>query len=886
MQEDSSTQNLLAQIKKTQAKERGKRGRLKIFFGYAAGVGKTFAMLEEARELKNEGYDVVIGYLEPHDRPETAQLAEGLEQLPPKRVQHQGLQVNEFDLEAALKRKPTFILVDELAHSNVDDQKHSKRYQDIAELLNAGINVYSTLNVQHLESLNSVIDNLLHVAVTETVPDYIFDNADEIKLVDLEPKDLTMRLQLGKIYSTVHARKALNNFFKMNNLTYLRELALRKMTMRLAHRKKASERLLVCISGAPSNRRVIRTAAQLAHAFSCELSGIYISDDQDETAHSQQLTENIRLAELLGAKVATLYGAQKGELIAEYAREKEISKIVLGASQTTWLEELWREDIVEQLNTLIPEIDKFVITEKKHRKKRKKLFSVSLNQVANLSDLLKIFAILTGCSFLGLLLKEIGSNDVNIVLLYILGVMINALVTHGKRYSLFYSFAMLLLYDFLFTQPLASFQSSPNNLLTFVVMFLVAFLSSSWTTKLRKQGILDAQRAYRTEILLKTNRLLQRSPSLAEIYQVTGEQLRELLKCPVCIFPGNQENLSMPHFFGDGKDNQATTITTAEQAIVLWVLRNRKRAGFGTDTLPKADYLHLPLNDPEEPRYALAVVSLGLKKSVHPDSFTLDLAYSICDECEQAVLRIKNLKQKNEGEALARQEKLRANLLRGISHDLRTPLTTISGNADILLHSEYELEETQRKELYHSIYNDATWLINLVENLLAMTKVDEGSLKVKRRPELVEDIFQAALSHLSANAVKHTLETKIESQMLILDTDGQLITQVLINIINNAIQYTPTGSKIILTANSTANGRAQISIYNDGPHIDEQAMTKIFELFYSGNSIYAGRKGMGIGLALCKSIIAACGGRLEVENVQPKGVRFFFTLPLWRDKDE
>nr|WP_054756932.1 universal stress protein [Liquorilactobacillus satsumensis] len=371
MQEDSSTQNLLAQIKKTQAKERGKRGRLKIFFGYAAGVGKTFAMLEEARELKNEGYDVVIGYLEPHDRPETAQLAEGLEQLPPKRVQHQGLQVNEFDLEAALKRKPTFILVDELAHSNVDDQKHSKRYQDIAELLNAGINVYSTLNVQHLESLNSVIDNLLHVAVTETVPDYIFDNADEIKLVDLEPKDLTMRLQLGKIYSTVHARKALNNFFKMNNLTYLRELALRKMTMRLAHRKKASERLLVCISGAPSNRRVIRTAAQLAHAFSCELSGIYISDDQDETAHSQQLTENIRLAELLGAKVATLYGAQKGELIAEYAKEKEISKIVLGASQTTWLEELWREDIVEQLNTLIPEIDKFVITEKKHRKKEK-----------------------------------------------------------------------------------------------------------------------------------------------------------------------------------------------------------------------------------------------------------------------------------------------------------------------------------------------------------------------------------------------------------------------------------------------------------------------------------------------------------------------------------
>ncbi|MCP0886628.1 sensor histidine kinase KdpD [Ligilactobacillus sp. WILCCON 0076] len=878
--------NLLHQLKvKNEYEQKVTRGKLKIFFGYAAGVGKTYAMLEEAQELKANGVDVIIGYLEPHNRPATTAMAKGLNCLKPKQVEYQGIKVNEFDLEDALKRKPQIILVDELAHSNIDDTKHSKRYQDVEELLAAGIDVYTTLNVQHVESFNDLIQHLMKVDVKETVPDYIFEIASEIKLVDIEPSDLIMRLRAGKVYTTEKVDFALNNFFQNENLAYLRDLALRKMTMYLASKEGATEKLLVCISGASSNERVIRAAARLAKAVNCELIGVYISNKDSEKIQDERLLVNMQLAEKLGAHITILYGFNKGELIAEYAKEKGISKIVLGSNRSNWLK--WRDSLIEQLNQKIPEIDKYVITEVKAKKKNtlKNIISIAFRKKINLSDSVWTTLILFICTVLGIGIQTLGSNNVNVILIYILGVMITALVTNRRATSLIYSVAMLVVYDYIFTHPIGSLESNSNNILTFIVMFIVAFLSSTWTSKIKKQSKLDAKRAYRTEILLKTSRTLQQAVNIKDVYYVTGNQLRELLKCSVCIYPEKNNDLGIPYYFTDNKGNNIEDISTKEEkAIALWVLRNSHEAGFGTDTLCKASFMYLPITTGEEGKTASAVVALNIKNSETLDPFTFNLLTSICEECEQAVLRIQIREKQNKSEMIAKQEKLRANLLRGISHDLRTPLTTILGNTDILLHQDYTLTKAQKTELYEAIYSDATWLIDLVENLLAMTKVENNMLKVKWQPELVEDILQSAIMHLSKDAENYNIKVKIENPELIVKTDGQLIVQVIINIVNNAIKYAPKGSLISLKATSVGKNMCEIGISNDGPHIAKEVKQKIFDLFYTGNTEYSGRKGMGIGLALCKSIVEANGGKIDVENLNPSGVRFYFTLPLWRDE--
>lgn len=872
--------DILAQIKQKQASQVRKKGSLKIFFGYAAGVGKTFAMLQEAQELKKLGVDIVIGYLEPHDRPETQELAAGLEEIPVRKSMHHGIRISEFDLNTALERKPEVILVDELAHTNAKDCVHEKRYQDVEELLENGIDVFTTVNIQHLESLNNVIENLLNVKVQETIPDAIFDQATQVKLVDIEPKDLIMRLKNGKIYHKVQALRALNNFFKDDNLAYLRELALRKMTMRLASHQQVSERLLVCISGAPNNQRVIRSAAQLADAFSCELIGLYISDDVNAPLEPQ-LVANIHLAESLGAKVVTLYGLQRSQLIADYAKKRDISKIILGAPLFRGIGRLFNDDLVEQLNNLVPEIDKYVISQYVLPNQRKKWLKLTLEKYLDISDLFKMLVILGVSSMLGYLFLMFHFSDANIILVYILGAMITALLTKGKRYSLIYSFIMVCLYDYLFTAPYISLKSNPDNIATFIIMFGIAFLSSSWTSKIRSQVQLETKRSYRTEILLKTSRTLQQAQKLTDVYQITGQQLHELLNCTVCIYPNKDNQLGPVQIFSKFSDNQVlATLTEAEKAVAIWSLQKQKQAGYKTNTLSKAKYMYLPLGRIDTKK-AAGVVVLGLRENELPDPFTLNIVQSICEETKQAILRITTLKQQVQSELKIKQEKLRADLLRGISHDLRTPLTTVCGNADMLLNEASQLSEEKKHDLYQAILNDANWLINLVENLLAMTKVD-SAVGVKFAPELVEDLFQAALEHIGEASKDHKIEIQLDDPALMVNADGQLISQVLVNIINNGLKYTPKGSLIRLSATEKAD-EVEIKVYNNGPQIES---TKIFELFYTGQKNYEGRKGLGIGLALCRSIVEACGGQIGVKNVEPCGVEFYFTLSKWPMQDD
>lgn len=858
----------------------GKRGQLKIFFGYAAGVGKTYQMLEEAHQLQERGVDVVVGYVEPLARPDTMALVQGLARLP-QGMSYKGMTVNEFDLTAALKRHPQVLLVDELAHTNTDRTRHQKRYQDIEELLTAGISVYTTMNVQHLESLNNIVEGFTHVHVRETVPDDFFDQADQIKLVDLDPKDLLERLKMGKIYRPDMAQEAMQHFFTLTTLSSLREIALRRMTMRLATRQETTtENLLVCFSGSETSKAVLRSAMQLAHAFSGNITALYISPRIAGAKPSAAVTANMRLAEKLGMQVAVLYGEQRAELIAEYAKSNHISKLILGAGNISLYNRLrYRGSIIDQLNQSLPEVDKYVIPHQKAHRRRRWQWPEIYWQ-----DAVRTMLILAACTGVGLVLMPLHVAQENIILIYILGVLLSALVTIGRSASTVAAIVAVALFNYFFTVPYGSFASDPENIVTFAMMAVVGLLSGSWTTRLRRQAADEAQQTQRTQILLNASHELEKAQDLTDVLLVIGTHVQRLVNRDVFLYPRQGDKLGLPFKLPGSTANQLTAYFTAnERAVAAWVLKNGQAAGRHTDTLPRAAGLYLPINGVQG-NPPVAVLGIAMQGSSSIDFYTRTLLNSIIDTSILAIQRVQEAEEKRRVAKLMHQETTRANLLRGISHDLRTPLTTISGNADMLVHQSDRLSADQRHGLYQSIYADAVWLTGMVENLLAMTRFTDGKIVIQREPELVTDIVAEAMQHLHPEASKHHLRTAINDDLLLVSTDAQLIVQVLVNIINNAIQYTPAGSHITVSARNEG-AMALITIANDGPHIPEAEQKKLFELFYSKQQQTSERHGMGIGLALCRTIIQAAGGQIGVYNIDPQGAAFYFTLPRYQEKE-
>ena len=530
-----------ALLRELKLKEETRTGKLKIFFGYAAGVGKTYAMLEAAHHAKEMGVDVVAGYIEPHIRPETLALLDGLEQLPNKEIPYKNITLREFDLDGALARKPQLILVDELAHTNAAGSRHRKRYHDIQELLRAGINVYTTVNVQHLESLNDVVASITGIAVAERLPDRIFDRADQVEVVDIEPADLLERLKEGKIYRPNQAARAMDHFFTLKNLAALREIALRRTADRLNRaadtgvgtKAKSSEHILVCLSGAPSNANVIRTAARMAEAFRSSFTALFVetSDFKDMSDDNRsRLRANLRLAEELGARIATVYGDDTPLQIAEYARASGVTKIVLGRSNNKRF--FWErsKNLVDRLNALAPDLDIHIIpdTYPAYRAPRK---SWNLSERFTVKDALRTLVILAVCTMVGLAFAYLDFSEANIIMIYQLGVLVVAMVTSGRLYSLAASILSILIFNFFFTVPLFTLHFNDKSYLaTFLVMFLVAFLSSSLTTRIKRQARLASLQAYRTQVLLEASQTLQKAEGQEAILEAMAVQLRKLLE--------------------------------------------------------------------------------------------------------------------------------------------------------------------------------------------------------------------------------------------------------------------------------------------------------------------------------------------------------------------
>ena len=868
-----------------------KLGQLKIFFGYAAGVGKTYAMLKAAHAAKRRGADVVAGYIEPHARPRTAELLGGLEQLPARTVLYNGIELKEFDVKAALCRRPQLILVDELAHTNAEGSHNKKRYQDVEELLRAGIDVYTTVNVQHIESLNDMVASITGVTVRERIPDSVFDEASQVELVDIEPPELIGRLNDGKIYQETQARHALSNFFSVENLTALREIALRRCADRVNRMAESvrvqnnsdyytDEHILVCLSSSPTNPKIIRTAARMAQAFHAQFTALFVetSDFKSMSAeNTARLRENIRLAQQLGASVETTYGDDVALQIAEYARISGVSKIVLGRYNAVRNRLFAKQTLTERLIAYAPGLDVYIIPDKPvkgcHPQKRMKergWFS--------LRDVLCSLGILTAVTGIGFLFYHFGFSEANIITIYILGVLLTAVTTSARAYSLISALASVLVFNFFFTVPRFSLNAYDAGYpVTFLIMFLAAFITGTLAMRIKMQARQSAQAAYRTKVMFDTNQELQKADGKEEIISVTAKQLVRLLERSVLFYTKNGVELSEPAIFQNTEaEDTAAYVTKNEKAVAAWAFQNNKRAGATTDTLSSAKCLYLAVRI-ENRIYGVVGVAMD-QGALEP--FENSVLLSILGECALALENEQTTREKEQAAILAKNEQLRANLLRAISHDLRTPLTSISGNAGVLLANAEDILPEKKTQLYTDIYDDSMWLINLVENLLAVTRIEEGTMNLRLKPELMDDVIADALRHINRKKAEHHIVVTQSNELALAKMDARLIVQVVINIIDNAIKYTPKDSEIKVTT-YVMNQQVVTEIADNGPGIPDEAKPRIFDMFYTANAKIAdSRRSMGLGLALCKSILTAHGGSIAVEDNAPTGTVFRFMLPV------
>lgn len=643
------------------------RGKLKIFLGFAAGTGKTYAMLEAARELKRRQVDVAAGYVEPHARPETSAMLEGLEQLPFLMVEYKGIRVREFDLDAALKRRPQVLLVDELAHTNTPGCRHQKRYQDIEELLEHGIHVYTTVNIQHLESLNDIVQNVTNIKVKETIPDRIFDEADQVRLVDIEAEELIERMRDGKIYQKIQAQRALQNFFTRDKLVVLREIALRRMADRvnyLAEEERktmgtgefsAGEHVLTCISPSPTNAKVIRTAARLAYAFHAEFTALYVENRRLQNADEKtkkRRDENIRLARTLGAKIVTVYGEDVAQQIAEYARVANVTKLVMGRTNHRLFLGQKRGTMVDSINQYAPNLDVYIIPDLKNRGQQKykpeNSAAVKFPEKPDRGDFLVMAAMMTACTLAGSGMQGLGLTEANIIMGYLLGVMATAAMTKGYVCSMLASLCSVLLFNYFFTQPVFTLKAYGNGYpVTLAMMFLVSFVSSYVMTKIQRQSGENAKRACRTEILLTNSRKLRRAYTRESVSNEMASQIQKLMNFTVIVYLKKDESIQQPKvYLRKGIDEtlqdqwKMEYTSENEKAVVNWVFGNGHRAGCTTHTLPDVQAIYLPVMDGEN---VMAVVGMVLEEKREIAAFEYDIITAMLDEAALVLERIQRI---------------------------------------------------------------------------------------------------------------------------------------------------------------------------------------------------------------------------------------------------
>ena len=645
----------------------------------------------------------------------------------------------------------------------------------------------------------------------------------------------------------------------------------------------SKEHILVCLSSSPSNERIVRMAEKMAQAFCGSLTALYVQTPGDADMNAEdtvRLQANMCLAQQLGAEIVTTHGEDVPTQIAEYARLSDVTKIVIGRSGVK-RRHFWSEPMLtEQLIALAPEVDIHIIPDAEVYKSYRKNRLIAIRPALPTAwELLLTVGILAAATIIGWVFLRHGLADANIIMVYLLGVLLTSAFTRGYICGVLSAFLSVILFNYFLTEPRLSLVAYGSKYpITFAVMFAAALLTGTLATKLKVHAQLSARDAYRTKLLFDMNRQLQKAETPEEVYRMTAMQIQKLMQRDVLICPAQGGALLDEIIYPvDGRNPYSISDADGEQNVIQWVWQNRKCAGATTHNFPKAKWLYLAIRTGQQ---VFGVVGILMDKQTQPDAFTSSVLFSILGECALALESLHNAAEKEKAAVFAKNEQLRANLLRSISHDLRTPLTSISGNADTLLHSYNALDEQTRKQIFTDIYDDAQWLTGLVENLLSITKISDGSVKLRLSDQVVDDIVSEAFRHIDRRSTEHHIEVDCGDVPLLVRVDAGLIVQVLINLVNNAVKYTPTGSNIRIMAIPREN-MAEICVSDNGPGISDELKERVFEMFFTGsNPIGDSRRSLGLGLTLCQTIIHAHNGEMTLKDNSPHGCIFSFTVPL------
>src|SRR5499433_255750 len=844
-------------------------------------------MLEAVREQKLDGVDAIVGYVETHGRAETDALLAGLEIIPPRMVDYRGTSLREFDLDAALARHPALILVDELAHTNAPGCRHAKRWQDVVELLDAGINVYTTMNVQHLETLNDVVAKITSVIVRETVPDSVFEQADEVELVDLPPDELLERFKDGKVYMPEQAEEAVKNFFRKGNLIALRELALRRTAERVDAQMRVymhehaigrawptAERLLVCISPGPESARLVRAAKRMADRLGAPWLAAYVETPaqlQLPADVRDRVTQTLRLAEQLGAETVRLPGEKMSDAILHFAHDRNVTKIVVGKPRRRLWTRILIGSIVDALVQGSGDIDIYVISAEREEQG---VPQAPRGRRAIPSDwapygwAMAVVALATGVAwvtlpFLGLV------NLVDLVMVYLLGIVVVA-TRYGRGPSLLASILSVAALDFFFVPPVFTFAvSDARYVFTFAVMLVVGLVTSGLAARIRTQAEAARLREQRTAALYAMSRELASTRGADKLLTIAIRHISEVFRSQVVVLlPGPGGTLV-------SAEGAQFALDSNELGVSKWVHEHHQPAGLGTSTLPGASALYLPLQAPRGPVGVIGVRPADRHALDSPDQ--LHQLETFSNQTALAIERAQLADEAQQNQVRMETERLRNSLLSSVSHDLRTPLATITGAATTILENGAKLDPKTRQDLLESVREEAERLNRLVQNLLEMTRLESGALQLRKEWHPLEEVIGAALSRLGKQLADRRVETRVPPDLPLVPIDDVLVEQVLVNLLDNALKYTPPGSPIKIIATATDQA-ITVEVADRGPGLPAGEEEKVFEKFYQGDS--AGGRGAGLGLAISRGVVKAHGGRIWAQNLPEGGVAFLFTLPL------
>lgn len=877
-------EELLARI------ERENRGKLTIFLGPAAGVGKTYAMLEAAHERLTEGIDVVIGWVETHGRKETQVLLEGLQIVSPCEMKYLDRIFKEMDLNAILERHPNIVLVDEIAHTNIPGSRHTRRFQDVEELLAAGINVYTTLNIQHVESLNNIVSQITGIPVRETVPDILLEEADEIRLIDISADELIKRLHEGKVYVPEQAKRAIEKFFRVGNINALRELALRYTAQgvdrqldryREEHEIKgpwpARELVLASLGPSPFSAQVARAAARLATGLRAQWIATYVEIPSQHLsqADSDQLSRNLRLAEELGAQIVALSGNDIAEEILALAIHRNVTQIVIGQPLHKGLGARWRVSVVDKVIRGSRGMGVYVIPGVARPKELLPLPTVLKRKfdVKPYVETLFIIVLITVISKVAQPYVQPVFDPTNVALFYLLPVLHTA-VKFGRGPSVFAAALSVLAFDFGFIPPFFTFAvADPRHLFVFAVFFLVAFITGTLASRLRMQADRARSREERTATLYSLSRQMAAETDIRKLLGAVVEAVENALGTSSVIYmPDKEGRLEIQTISTD----TASLTTKRERAVASWVFENGKFAGKGTETLSGAEGIYVPLKIEQKKLGTLGVLPADPKRMTLPAQRRLLEGFA--GLASLSIMRLQLTEEARQAGCVAESEKLRTALFNSVSHDLRTPLASITGAVTTLEEKREKLNGESQIALIQSTKEGAHRMNHLVGNLLDTARLESGMLQLNRDWCDIQDIVGVSLRRSKQVLGNHRLSTDIPSDLPLIYVDFSLIEQVLVNLLHNAATYSPAKSVIAVSVQRKEN-EMLVSVTDRGPGISEIDREKIFDKFYR---LYSPRNvsGTGLGLSICRGLIEAHGGRIWVDPVPRGGSIFTFALPI------